>query len=179
MSKYGVYALALAMCIWTLAGPARSEEAHDHGHHGHDLSGPELGLSAGYVHLQEEEENVLGVHAHLLKRLGDEGISRYFAIGLGAEYLFSDSAHYAAMLSFAAHPWRGLALSVSPGVQWAEHEDEHEGEHEAEVEAEYSTHIEATYVFPLGKYDIGPLIDYSWTKDEVHYMIGIHVGLHF
>ncbi len=176
MSKYGLYALIMAMCLWTSAESAASEDTHDHAHHdhahhGHDLSGPELGMSVGYVHLEEDAENALGVHAHLMKRLGDEGIRRFFAIGLGAEYLFTESAHYAVMLPLSVNPWRGLVLSASPGVQWAEHE--------GESETAYSTHIEVTYTFPLGKYDIGPMIDHSWTDEEKHTMIGVHVGLHF
>lgn len=161
---------AMAICIWSFAESGFSESIHNHTHHSHDTSGLELGVSAGYVHLEEEDEDALGIHSHLLKRLGDEGIRRHLAIGLGAEYLFSDEEHYAAMLSLAVYPWRGLVLSVSPGVQWAEHE--------GDVEAEYSTHIEAAYVFPFGKYDIGPVIDYSWTNDEEHYMIGLHFGIH-
>lgn len=160
----------MAICIGSLATRGLAEDAHAHAHLGHDVSGPELGVSAGYVHLVEENEDVLGVHAHLLQRLGQDGIRRQLAAGLGAEYLFAEDEHYALMLSVAAYPWRGLVLSVSPGVQWAKHE--------GETEAEYSTHIEAAYVFPVGEFDIGPVIDFSWTKDEMHYMIGLHLGVH-
>jgi hypothetical protein len=170
MKKTDVFALIIALCAGNAANLTFAKDAHDHHHHGHDLSGPELGVSVGYVHLEEEDENVPGVHAHLLHRLGDDGLRRHFAIGAGAEYLFSDEEHYALMFSLAAYPWRGLVLSVSPGVQWAEHE--------GDTEAEYSTHLEAAYVFPFGDYDIGPVIDYSWTKDEKHYMIGLHIGIH-
>lgn len=170
MKRGSLVALAIAMCIWSFPGSAFSEGVDHHAHHGHDVSGPELGLSAGYVHLEEDDEDVLGVHAHLLKRLNTEGMLRYFAVGGGVEYLFSDETHCAAMLSVAVYPWRGLVLSVSPGVQWAEHE--------GDMEAEYSTHLEAAYVFAVGDFDIGPVIDYSRTKDEEHYMIGFHLGVH-
>jgi hypothetical protein len=139
-------------------------------HHGHEVSGLELALSTGYVRLVEEREDALGVHAHLLHRLGNDGLRRHLAIGLGAEYLFSEERHYALLFSLAANPWRGLVLAVSPGVQWAEHE--------GDTESAYSTHIEAAYVVPIGQYDLGPVIDYSWTGDERHYMIGLHLGIH-
>ena len=170
MIRTAMLSVISALCLWGMAEVASAEDAHIHAHHGHDLSGLELGLSAGYVHLAEEDEDIPGVHAHLLQRLGDEGIRRHLAVGVGAEYLFAEEEHYAFMFSFAAYPWRGLVLSVSPGVQWAEHE--------GGTEAEYSTHLEAAYVFSVGHYDIGPVIDYSRTKDEEHYMVGLHIGIH-
>ena len=170
MKRTSVIAWMLTFSVSSVAYMASAENDHAHGHHGHNVSGPELGLSAGYVHLQEEAEDVLGVHAHLLQRLGSDGLRRRFAIGVGGEYLLADEEHYALMLSFAAYPWRGLVVSASPGVQWAEHE--------GDTEADYSTHLEAAYVFPFRQYDIGPVIDYSWTEDEEHYMIGLHLGIH-
>ncbi|MDA0577351.1 MAG: hypothetical protein O3B24_04560 [Verrucomicrobia bacterium] len=169
MKRTGIVSFAVALCVGTALNIASAEDAH--AHHGHDLSGPELGVSIGYVHLLEEEEDALGIHAHLMQRLGGDGIQQHLAVGVGAEYLFSDEEHYALMLSLAVYPWRGLVLSVSPGIQWAEHE--------GETEAEYSTHLEATYVFTAGEYDFGPVVDYSWTADEAHYMIGLHLGIHF
>lgn len=168
MIRTTIFVLFIAICVGSTGTAARAEDSHTH--HGHDVSGPELGISAGYVRLVEDDEDVLGVHAHLMVRLGDEGFRRYLAIGVGGEYLFAKDQHYALMLSLAAFPWRGLVLSLSPGVQWAEHG--------GETEAEYSTHLEATYVFALGQFDMGPVIDYSRTKDEAHYMVGLHVGMH-
>lgn len=170
MKRRGVWALIVAICVTGVANSGRSEETHDHVHHDHEVSGPELGVSTGYVRLAEEREDALGLHAHLLYRLGDDGLRKHFAIGIGAEYLFAEEQHYALLFSLAAHPWRGLILSVSPGVQWAEHE--------GDTESAYSTHLEVAYVVPLGGYHLGPVIDYSWTKDEAHYMIGLHLGIH-
>jgi hypothetical protein len=165
-----MFALFIAVWVGNIVELTFAGDAHDHTHLGHDLSGPEFAVSAGYTHLVEENDNVLGIHAHLLHRLGDEGLRRHIAIGVGTEYLFSDEEHYVLMFTLAVHPWRGLVLSVSPGVQWAEHE--------GDIEAEYSTHLEAAYVFFIGKYDIGPVIGYLCTKDEEHYMTGLHIGIH-
>lgn len=171
MNRIDLAALIVAASIAGYGDVLLAGEKCNHAHHRHDLSGPELGMSAGYVHLEEEDEDVPGVHAHVLQRLGDDGIRRRLAIGAGAEYLFSEEQHYALMLSLAAYPWRGLVLSVSPGLQWAEHE--------GQTEAEYSTHLEAAYVFVVGEVDVGPVFDYSSTKDEEHHMIGFHLGIHF
>ena len=149
---------------------AEEQQQHDQAHHGHDTSGLELGISTGYVHLDEEGEDALGLHLHLMKRLSDKGIGSRLAVGLGAETIFGVHEHHTAMLSFAAYPWRGLILSVAPGIEWAKHE--------GDWESEYATHIETAYVFEIGRYDIGPVVSYSTTDHDKHYMIGIHVGLH-
>lgn len=103
MIRTTIFMLFVAICVGSTGAAARAEDSH--AHHGHDVSGPELGISAGYVHLAEEEEDVLGVHAHLMQRLGDDGFQRHFAIGVGAEYLFAEDQHYALMVSLAAYPW--------------------------------------------------------------------------
>ena len=105
MKRSSLIILTIVLCLWSSTKWTLAEDAHAHHDHGHDVSGPELGISAGYVHLEKEEEDALGVHAHLLHRLGDDGIRGHLAIGVGAEYLFAEEEHYALMLSLAASPW--------------------------------------------------------------------------
>lgn len=162
--------IATAAAVVTLVPFDITRAADGHAHHGHDLSGAELGLLFGAVHLEEEDEYAFGVHAHLLYPLGDCPVLGHVSAGPGIEYLFADEEHYALMLTLAVNPWRNLVLAVAPGVQWAEHD--------GEKEAEYATHVEASYVIPFKDIDIGPVVDYSWTRDESHYMIGIHIGIH-
>lgn len=170
MKGRSVWALIVALCVACAANSARSEETHDHMHHSHEVSGLDLGVSAGYVRLVDERENAMGVHVHLLHWLGGDGLRKHFAIGAGAEYLFAEEQHYALLFSLAAQPWRDLILAVSPGVQWAGHE--------GDTESAFSMHLEVAYVVPMGQYHLGPVIDYSWTRDEAHYMIGLHLGIH-
>jgi len=131
----------------------------------------ELGLSAGLVHLDGENEDAPGLHVHLSKRLGQEGMVQYLSLGVGGEAIFADHDHYTLMLPFSAYPWRGLVLSVAPGIKWAEHD--------GEWESEYATHLEAGYALELGEYDIGPIVGFSSSSEEEHYMAGIHFGIHF
>ncbi|MCG8342037.1 MAG: hypothetical protein MI684_04280, partial [Chlorobiales bacterium] len=69
---------------------AYTRDSHDHhGHHAHEAGGFEIGLSIGWVRLEEDghhheeeehheeeghSEDALGVHLHIGKRLADEGI---------------------------------------------------------------------------------------------------------
>ena len=74
------------------------------------------------------------------------------------------------MGTLGIHPWRNLAVMVSPGIIWAEHE--------GGWESEYATHVEVAYPLSFGKYDIGPVIGYSKTAHEEHTMFGVHMGIH-
>jgi hypothetical protein len=160
----------LLLCFTAL--PALCEDSHvGHQHHSHDTRGVELGLSAGYAYLDGEDESAPGLHIHLSKRLGQKGIMKHLALGIGGEAIFADHEHYALMLPFSVNAWRGLVLSVAPSIAWAKHE--------GEWESEYVTHLEASYVFELGEYDMGPVVGYSSSSEEEHYMVGLHFGIHF
>ncbi len=148
-----------------------NDHGHDHGHaHGEGDAGYEIGFSIGSVHLVEEDQDELGLHVHISKRLGHEGLWGQLSLGVGAEFILGDHEHQALMLPLSYAPWRGLILGIAPSIEWAEHEGERE--------SAYATHAEVAYVFEIGKYDIGPVVDYSKTSDEEHYMIGIHFGFH-
>ena len=162
----------MLVVLWVcgLGTSALCETEHDHDRHIHDAAGYELGLSVGHVRLKAEKEEAPSLHLHLMKRLGGEGLQQYFSVGVGVESIFSDHDHYAAMGTLGIHPWRNLAVRVSPGIIWAKHE---EG-----WESEYATHLEVAYPFSFGKFDIGPVIGYSKTAHEEHTMVGIHMGIH-
>lgn len=96
---------------------------------------------------------------------------KHFALGVGGEVIFADHEHYAVMLPLFVYPWQGLALSAAPSIIFAEHE--------GEWESEYATHLEAAYVFEIGEYDVGPVVGYSSSSEDKHYMVGLHFGIHF
>ncbi len=155
--------------------PALCDTDHDHDlgheHAAHAGSGWELGVSTGYVHLRTEKEDALGLHLHLMKRLGQEGPASYFSLGGGLETIFATHEHYSAMGSLGIHPWRELVLTISPGVQWVKHE--------GDWESEYATHLEIAYGFNISpRLHLGPVIGYSKTKHDEHMMAGVHLGIH-
>ena len=138
-------------------------------HNAHDETGFEFGISVGYVYLKEEKDEGTAVHAHLMKRLSDEGFQRFFSVGFGVETIFTKEKHYGAMVTVAVHPWDNTVFSVSPGIEWEEHE--------GETKSGYATHIEAAYVFEASHYHLGPVVGYSKTEDDEHYTIGVHLGM--
>jgi len=159
--------VAISISLAGLSTAALSEEDHHVGHEGHEW---ELGISAGYANLKTEGEEGVNLHLHLLKRLGDDGLKKYFSAGFGAEVIRTDETHYGAMVTLAYHPVEDLTLSISPGLEWEKHE--------GSWESHYATHYEAAYSFDISKsYHIGPVIGYSKTSEAEHYTVGIHIGI--
>ena len=147
-----------------------SEHAdHEALHSDNGESGFELGLSVGYAYLKAEDDNAPVLHAHLMKRLSDEGLQKHFSLGFGIEKILTDENHYGAMVTMAVHPSENFIFSISPGVAWEEHE--------GQTNSSYATHIEAVYVFETSHYHVGPVVGYSKTEDDEHYTIGVHIGI--
>ena len=141
------------------------EEQEEH-HHAR-----EFGISLSYVDLIEEDDTAPAIHLHWLKRLeGSESLERW-GIGLGFETIFADHTHHTVMATLAFFPIDHLVLSVSPGVVFA---DEETG-----WENHYATHIELSYGFEMGEYEIGPVIGYADSDEGSHRMIGLHFGIPF
>ncbi len=163
--------IMLFILTWGAGTPAFGAADHDHGAgHVHAGSGWEFGLSTGYVRLRTEKEDAANLHLHLMKRLGHEGPARFFSLGAGVETVFATHEHYSAMGTVGIHPWRSLVLQISPGVQWVKHE--------GQWESEYATHLEAVYSFDVHRcLHLGPVIGYSKTREDEHYMVGIHLGI--
>ena len=141
-----------------------SEDEHLHGDR-------ELGVSLGYVDLVDEDEAASAVHLHLVKRLHGLDFLERIGIGLGFETIFADHAHHTLMASLVFFPVDHLAISVSPGIVWV---DEEEG-----WENHYATHIEVSYGFRIGKYEVGPVIGWAESDEGSHRMIGLHFGFEF
>ncbi len=165
--------------------------ADGHACHACAADGIELGFSLGYVHLDEDQEHDeeselddngehdeehetsddgVALHVHLGKRMGEQGLLSHLSLGVAGEVIFAEHEHYALMGFASISPWRGLLLSVGPGVEWAEHE--------GEWKSEYSTHLEMGYVFDIGEWHIGPVAGYSKTNRGEHFSAGIHLGIH-
>ena len=162
MNVKHLIAFVLSLSCSYLCG---QEEPVDH-HHAR-----EFGISLSYVDLIEEGETAPSIHLHWLKRLeGSESLER-LGIGLGFETIFADHTHHTVMATLAFFPIDHLVLSVSPGVVFA---DEETG-----WENHYATHIELSYGFEVGEYEIGPVIGYADSDEGSHRMIGLHFGIPF
>ncbi len=167
-----IKALVLIIIGWVSINTlAFSKDRNTEANSGHELGEIEVGLSVGYAYLKEDKENGFNFHLHIMKRLPGEGVQRYLSIRVGAETIISKEKHYGAMISLAANLWRNLVFSVSPGMEWADHN--------GKWESKYATHLEVTYILENSSIHYGPAVSYSKARDEQHYTVGIHLGFPF
>ena len=118
----------------------------------------------------------IGVHALLLGSLA------MFSRSLGhdqpdviVETIFDEHQHNSISLIALYHFKNGLTIAYAPGILLSEHEDENE-EH---LEFEFTQHFEFYYEFELEKFHIGPQFDIGFEDGDIHYMLGLHLGVDF
>ena len=119
----------------------------------------------------KENENPFSAHVHVLRRLGSEKLWERFSAGAGFEYIFSEHEHYSIVGTISVNPIWALVFDVSPGILVTEHN--------GSKEKQFVTHIELTYEFHCKHFGIGPVIGYGLSKDDNHYMVGLHIGKGF
>jgi hypothetical protein len=152
--------LAVNLAAWPV------EEDHQSHHH---LN--EIGISTGIVRMQPETETAAGLHLHAMRRFGDEGLKKFFGVGLGFEVIFSEHRHYVIMGALGVFPWKNLVLTFSPGLLTAKEDGEN---HRL-----FSFHSEAVYEFEVGGFGIGPALAFSAAGGNTHFTVGIHIGKGF
>lgn len=173
-----VYILFLSVCL-SLVSERLFAQHHDH----HHLRN-EIGINTGVLYTLNDKDWGSGVHAHYFRTLGDHSrwsiggfveqtffLDNHFTLGVGAKYQVLDR----------------LYLSAMPGVSFTKHDhSDHDHDHEAhthhddKTKAKFSVHTELVYVlFEWKKFHMGPAIDYSWSKNDAHIMLGIHAAIDF
>lgn len=168
MKKNEVWIALLAGLLLLVPGVSPAEE-HDHEHHGHHMT--EIGISLGAVWMSPETETAPGIHLHFMRVLGEEGPAGLFGLGAGVEVIFSEHRHYNPMIALGFFPWKKLAITFSPGILFAREE--------GETHRHFSFHIEATYEFEVGNFEIGPALGYSIAGEDRHVTLGVHIGTGF
>ena len=135
---------------------------HSHGHNN------ELGVGLGIVPGYEGEENNLGIHLHYVKGLGEHN---HFGIGLSLETILDEHQHNSVSLLGLYHFDNGFTIAYAPGILFSEQN--------GHSETQFTQHFEFYYEFELEKFHIGPQFDIGFEDDDIHYMIGIHLGVDF
>ena len=143
-----------------------SNHVHNHGHNN------EFGMAIGMVPGHEDEENAMGLHLHYIKGIGEDND---FGIGISLETIFDEHQHNSISLIALYHFKNGLTIAYAPGILLSEHEDENEDH----SEFEFTQHFEIYYEFELEKFHIGPQFDIGFEDGDIHYMLGLHLGVDF
>jgi len=167
LGKKYIRILGIFICFMLISNVSYGQDQNHKAHHheGHDY---ELGFSLGMTLIEPEDITAPSLHLHAHRRLGTEDFKQRFSVGLGVESIFTEHLHYSFLASFSYNPFAAFIIDVSPGILFAEEEDE--------SIREYLTHIEFTYEFDLEYIGIGPVIGMALSSEDTHYAVGIHIG---
>jgi len=163
MNKTGAGLLIFIMLLGFL--PLNAQEDHDK--HDHYTKRNEVGAAIGMVFNLNEQETASGLHLHYARMF--KGMMHNFGFSPGLEFLFGSHKHYTIHTLFVYRPAHGWWLAAGPGITYFDHENEFN----------ISGHIETGYEFDAGDIHFGPVIEYSWAREDQHIMLGLHLGIPF
>jgi len=161
-------AIIFLLFIQSLQSQTNDPNRHDHSHHldHHKHHKQEIGIANALVYFPSESAFAYGIHLHYSYSL----TSAPLGLGLGYERIFDEHGHNLAGIQIIYSPLDGLNLNLAPGIVF---EDEHPDEIKPAV------HLELSYEWPFHDVHIGPAVGFSWDPEDVHFSIGLHVGLGF
>lgn len=136
--------------------------------HEHEEHKNHIGFLVGSVYNVTEEKFMLGLGVEYERVL--PFWNRLFGIGLAVETVFDEHKHYAVSLLLPVHPWRELTLFVAPGIMFIDEET---------VERRFAIHLGAEYEFELKTIFLAPEFEVAFAGDDIHLMLGVHVGFGF
>ncbi len=125
-----------------------------------------LGLGPVYNLHEERFFPGLGFEFEQLLPFGD----RRFGIGVAAEMAFDKHKHYVVSLLACYHPVEPLTLCLAPGVMLIDHD---------RFESRAALHFGVEYEFEVGGGSLAPSVEAAVSGDDVHLMLGVHVGFGF
>jgi len=165
--------------------------AQDCGHAGHKHSRNEIGISAGPLYAIDHEQWGTAFHLHYFRTLGAH--SRW-AIGGGFEQAWAGGNHFKIGAGVKYQLLNHLSLAVMPGVSFISHNAHHHCSHDHHdhhshhshhnhhdhKKAQFTLHFELVYdLIHWKNFHLGPVLDYSFTKNDSHAMIGLHLAYCF
>lgn len=147
--------------------------------HRHSHARNEIGISPGVTYSPSHDNWGFGLHAHYFRTLGEHSP---WALGGSLEQVYAHGSHWTVSTGAKYTLFDKLNLAVMPGVTFFRHDDDHDhGEgHEHNSKAQFSVHFEVGYdLIHLEHFHFGPAIDYSWSKHDTHFMLGVHCAYAF
>lgn len=151
--------------------------------HNHSHARNEVGISPGAVYSPSHKSWGVGVHAHYFHTLG---LHSPWALGGSLERVFLHGNHWTISAGPKYQILDALSVAILPGVTFLKHDEDephdpaHETHDEHGYQAEFSIHFELVYdLIHYKQFHLGPALDYSWSKGDAHFMLGIHCAYAF
>ncbi len=140
----------------------------------------EIAISPGGVYSLSDKEWGFGVHAHYFRTLSQDSP---WALGGGVEMVTMHGGHYTISAGAKYNFLHFLNLSLMPGVTFYKQSGyDHDGHthHEHTKKAQFSLHVEFSYdLIHTEHFHFGPAVDYSWSRHDNHFMVGLHCAYGF
>ena len=155
-----------------------SAQEHQHSH-----ARNEIGISPGVTYSPSHKIWGGGIHAHYFRTLGEHSP---WSLGGSAEFVTSHGSHWTLSLGSKYEIIDRLNLTVMPGITFFQHDEDghnhssHTDEDHHPKNAQFSIHFELGYdLIHTKNFHLGPAIDYSWSKHDTHFMLGVHCAYAF
>lgn len=145
--------------------------------HTHSHARNEIGISPGVLYSPSHDSWGFGLHAHYFRTLGEH--SRW-AVGGGVEKAFLHGGHWTIGAGVRYQLFDRLSVAAMPGISFLDHDEHIDGKMDKLHETKFSIHFEVAYdLFEWKHFHLGPVADYSWSKEDSHFMVGIHCAYLF
>ncbi len=138
-----------------------------------------IGFGMGMAHIISESEWAPAFHLHYSKCIDQK---QRFSIGIGMDLLMGDHKHTSATLAIEYSPLPGLSIGYGPGIVFSIGDDPEPVSPNGTTEdhrVHFSQHFELSYEFDLDFIQIGPMVEYEFSGDDKHIMLGLHAGISF
>lgn len=163
-----------ALIAWFLFFPfSLSAEEHTHAH-----ARNEIGLSPGLVYSPSHNSFGFGIHAHYFRTLDNHSP---WALGGSLEHVSLHGTHWTLSAGAKYQILDDLSFSIMPGITFFNHNhSSHKDDDHHPSRTQLSVHLELAYdLIHLEHFHFGPAIDYSFSRHDSHFMLGIHCAYAF
>jgi hypothetical protein len=125
----------------------------------------EIGAGFGLTTFSNVEGFSPSFHVHFSRSFSS---GNPFSIIGGFELITGDHQHNSLGIGLSYNFFKEFSFDVSPGISFAPNED-----------TEAGLHLELSYGFVLGRFHLGPMVEYGIGVDHSHTSFGIHSGYGF
>lgn len=149
--------------------------------HHHEHARNEIGISPGVSYSPSHKSWGFGIHAHYFRTLGSHSP---WAIGGSLEQVSSHGTHWTIGAGARYQFLDRLSVAIVPGITFFGHDTnghDHDKDNDPHTNhPKFTAHFELVYdLIHLEHFHFGPAADYSWSKHDAHFMLGIHCAYAF
>ena len=157
-----MFLLCIIFLNFPLWGVEENPQYEEHRNH--------IGFLVGSVYNFNEDKVVLGLGAEYERVL--PFWNGLVGLGLATELVFDEHRHYVLSLLIPFHPVGDLTVFAAPGLLIVDTE-------ESGIEKRFAVHFGIEYEFELDKIFLAPEIELGFAGDDIHLMVGVHIGFGF